>query len=247
MPFTEHLEEFRWRIIRSLIFASVMSIVCFSFYEAIWSYVMTPLSSLTVQAKEKNIEVEIVTSKMQDDFLIQFKVAFTVGILLAVPYILFELWNFFLPALHSLAKKISFPILAASILLFWGGILFARVYIWPLVNQFFLFEWIPPPLPIGQGEYIYVKKYLNIPDYLSFFMSFHLAFGMAFQLPVICIILALMRLLDSSFFKNSWRTVVIVIALVSAMLTPADIISMIALMLPLIGAICLVLFFSLSY
>ena len=211
-----------------------MSVFCFLFYRIIWNYVMGPLARLSRYADENNIEVEIVTSKMQDDFLIQFKVALMVGVLLAVPYILFEIWGFFLPALHSLIKKLSFFILFASVFLFWGGILFARIYIWPLVNQFFLFEWIPPALPTGTGEFIYVKKYLNIPDYLSFFMSFHFAFGIAFQLPVVCIILALLQVIDSSFFKSSWRIAVIIIAILSAMLTPADVISMIALMLPLL-------------
>ena len=241
MPFTDHLEELRWRLIRSSVAVVAMSTICFLFYRIIWNYVMSPLAKLTRYAKEKNIEVEIVTSKMQDDFLIQFKVALMVGILLAIPYLLFEVWSFFLPALYTMAKRVSSFLLLGSILLFWGGIFFARIYIWPLVNRFFLFEWIPPALSIGGGEFVYVKKYLNIPDYLSFFMSFHFAFGIAFQLPVVCILLALLQVIDTLFFKNFWKGAIVVIAMVSAILTPADVISMIALMVPLL------LLFALSF
>ena len=234
MPFNDHLEELRSKLIRSLIAVFVSSAVCFSLYGLVWRTIMSPLADLVYKGKIQNIHIKLVTSRLQDDFFIQFKVVLMAGILLAIPYILFELWGFVLPALSQLHKKPGTAILIASILLFLSGVLFARFYVWPLVVEFFLFEWIPPPIPASNGLLVHAQKYLSIPEYLSFFMSFHFAFGICFELPVVSSLLALMGILRSSMFFSSWRAATIVISFVAASLTPPDWISMLALMLPLI-------------
>ena len=233
MPISEHLEELRSRIIRSAIFVGVTSSACFLFYEPIWKNVMSPLAVLVQTGNQKRIVIDIVTSRMQDDFLIQFKVVLMAGILFSLPYILFELWAFVLPALDKLYRKLTNGILILAIILFWSGVLLARFYIWPLVTNFFLFEWNPPPLSMPDGSFIYTKKYLNIPDYLSFFFSFHFTFGASFQLPVVSMILSFFKIVNFKMFIKSWKIAVILIAILSAILTPADWVSMVALMIPL--------------
>ena len=243
MPFTDHLEELRKRILRSFIAVVISSVICIFFYEKIWFYVMDPVVRLIKAGQSKNITIEIVTSRMQDDFLIQFKAVLMVGILIAIPYIFFELWGFALPALESIHKVVSNIILIASIILFGLGAIFARLYIWPIVTKFFLFEWLPPPIPTEDGSLIYTKKFLSIPDYLSFFLSFHFAFGICFQLPVVSVILSLMGIVNSKMFLSSWRAAVALISIIAAILTPPDWISMLALMLPLISLFFLSCFF----
>ena len=235
MPFSDHLEELRKRILRALVGVTISSTICMFFYEQIWFYVMDPLASLIKQGEAQNITIEIVTSRMQDDFLIQFKAVLMVGVLITIPYIFFELWGFVLPALESVQKVLSNTILITSIIFFALGTLFARFYVWPLVTRFFLFEWLPPAIPTEDGSLIHTKKFLNIPEYLSFFLSFHFAFGVCFQLPVVSVILSLLGIIKSDIFLNSWRSSTVLIAIVAATLTPPDWISMLALMLPLIA------------
>ncbi len=243
MPFTEHLEELRKKIIRSVIGVGVSATCSFFFYDMIWQHVMSPLVDLIQQAEKENNTIKIVTSRMQDDFLIQFKVVLMIGVLVAIPYVIFELWGFVLPALEASNKKIGYVILIASIILFVTGMLFARFYIWPLVIKFFLFEWTPPPIPSSDGVLIHAQKYLSIPEYLSFFISFHLAFGICFELPIVSVVLSFMGIIQSHMFFKSWRVAMVIIAIIAANLTPPDWISMIALMLPLICLFFLSAFF----
>ncbi len=243
MPFTDHFEELRKKLIRSILSIIATAIVSFFFYDIIWQYVMNPLVHLIQQTGEKNSNIKIVTSRLQDDFLIQFKAVFMVGVLAAMPYIVFELWGFIIPALEVSHKKLSYLILVASIILFAVGTLFAHFYIWPLVIKFFLFEWTPPAIAAADGTLIHTQKYLSIPEYLSFFISFHFAFGICFQLPVVSVLLSFAGIINSSMFFRSWRTAIVIIALVSANLTPPDWVSMIALMLPLVVLFCISAFF----
>ena len=204
---------------------------------------MSPLVDLIQKGRSEGANIQIVTSRLQDDFLIQFKVVLMVGFLFAVPYILFELWGFVLPALETSHKKAGYVILVFSVLLFTLGVLFARFYIWPLVIEFFLFGWVPPAILSSDGSLVHTQKYLSIPEYLSFFISFHLAFGICFELPVVSVVLALMGILRSAMFFKSWRTAVVLIAILSASLTPPDWVSMLALTLPLVLLFFLSAFF----
>lgn len=237
MPVGDHLEELRWRIIRIVFWVFTFSIVSFFFYKEIWEFVMGPILPLIENAeKQDNMVVKIITNKLTDFFIIQFKAVLMVGVIAAIPFILYEVWGFIIPALKRPSKFWGSILLLASVLLFWGGGLFARFAIWPLVTQFLIYDWMPPGMLIETGEIskiVQPEVHLTISDYLSFFFSFHFAFGITFELPIVSIILALIGILRSGFFTASWRFAVVVIAIASALITPPDPFSMIAIMIPL--------------
>ncbi|GEM_PF-600710 len=238
MPIEDHLEELRWRIIRIALWVTVFSIASFFFYTEIWEFVMGPILPLIKNAeKNYNLVVKIVTNKLTDFFVIQIKTVVIVGAIASVPFILFELWGFVLPALRKTSRFWGNTLLISSVLLFWGGGLFARYSIWPLVTELLIYDWMPPGMLLQTGEtsrMIQPELLLTIDDYLSFFFSFHLAFGAAFQLPVVSVLLAMIGILKSAFFTTSWRFAVLVIAIASAVLTPPDVFSMIAMMIPMV-------------
>lgn len=238
MPVGDHLEELRWRIIRIVFWVFFFSIISFFFYKEIWEFVMGPILPLIENAeKQDNMVVKIITNKLTDFFIIQFKAVVMVGVIAAIPFILYEIWGFIVPALKRPSRLWGTLLLITSVALFWGGGLFARFGIWPLVTKFLIYDWMPPGMLLETGEIskiVQPEVHLTIGDYLSFFFSFHFAFGAVFELPVVSIILALIGILRSGFFTASWRFAVVIIAVASALITPPDPFSMIAIMIPLL-------------
>ena len=235
MPFTSHLEELRSRLIRAIFVLGFITSICFIYYDEIWVNVMSTMADIIEKGQKENIVIDLVTTHMQDEVLIQFKVALMIGLLLACPYLIFEFWSFVTPAINQTFKKWSNVVLIFAIFLFWSGILFCYKFIWPTMAEFLLFEWTPPPIVSTNGMLIYTKKYLTIPDYISSFFNFHFAFGLTFQIPVISVLLSFMGILNSAILLNNWRICIMLIAIISAIITPADWISMVLMMAPLIG------------
>ncbi len=234
MPLIDHLEELRWRIFRSLLWVALFSLVCAVFYDQVWPFVIGPLEPLMEQATGKGIIVKLITTRLPDYFLIKLKVILISGAILAMPAIVMELWRFVVPALERSSRKTGYVMLAAGLVLFWAGALLARKYLWPLIVTFLIFEWTPPEIA-GAMEQMKPEVHLTISEYLSFFFSFHFAFGLACQLPIISLVLAMMGVLHSDFFIRSWRYAMIVISIVSAMVTPPDVASMLIMMVPLLA------------
>lgn len=233
MPIGDHLEELRWRIIRSLLWILLFSSLAFLFYSQIWNWIMGPILPLIDNAEKMGIQVKMITTKLSDYVILQFKIAFMVGFVFAIPTILIEIWHFILPALGKVKKIWGNFLFIFSILLFSSGFLLARLYLWPMVTGFMIYDWAPPSMFLRQ-DVIKPEVHLILDDYLGFFFMFHLAFGLAFQLPVVTLFLALLDILSSSFYFRSWRYAILILAVLSAMVTPPDITSMAAMMFPLL-------------
>lgn len=234
MPIGDHLEALRWHLIRSIISVAVFSIVAFILYDFIYAVIIGPLLPVIENAEsEHNLTVKVITTRLPELFIFQFKVTVYAGLILAIPFILFELWRFILPALDKTVRRVSNAVLAVSVILFWAGAGFARYLIWPIVVTYLITEWLPPDLSGQSGQVLRPEVHLTLSDYLSFFFAFHFAFGVAFQLPVVSFLLALTGILTTGFFLSTWRIAIVVIAFTSAILTPPDIVSMGAMMAPL--------------
>ncbi|MDH5717686.1 MAG: twin-arginine translocase subunit TatC [Spirochaetia bacterium] len=233
MPVGDHLEELRVRIIRSIIFIVLFAVGSFFFYQYIWDFIMGPMTDISEEAKKRNIIFKLIIIKLPENFMIQMKTYLFAGFLFALPFVLFEIWRYILPAIEKTSKIWGYFLLFFSVILFWAGMFTARYIVWPIVSYYLIFEWMLPVL--GAGHTILKPEiHLTVSDYLSFFFMFHVAFGLAFQLPIISIMLALMDLIHYHIFLKSWRGAIVAIAVLSAVLTPPDIISMLAMMLPLL-------------
>ena len=228
MPLPDHLEDLRRRIFKSLFFIGLFATPAFLFYEEIWLFLVAPLEPVIRELQEKKIDLQLIFFRISDAFLLQFKIAFFMGVFLAIPFILQEIGGFFLPAFSKRAQKWGWVLLLFSSLLFYTGSVFAYFYPWPIVLRFLLLEW----LPTYEGA-VAPKLYLGIREYFSFFFTFHLSFALAFELPILSIVLYLVGVLRSSFFFRSWRYAILFFAIFSAILTPPDIASMLALFFPL--------------
>ena len=154
--------------------------------------------------------------------LVPMKVALMVAFLIALPYVLYQVWAFVAPGLYAHEKRLAFPLVASSVLLFFIGMAFAYFLVFPTV-----FGFMSKIAPEG------VAWMTDIEKYLSFVLTTFIAFGVTFEVPVIVIVLVKMGIVELKTLKE-WRPYVIVGAFViGAIFTPPDVISQLMLAIPL--------------
>jgi sec-independent protein translocase protein TatC len=236
MPMAEHLNELRTRLLRALGWIVAFSILSYFFYSRVWEFILGPVAELIKKSRLPGMPpVKIMTTRLGDNFAIEFKILLLAGFILSFPMILFEFWRFVTPALSPRIRRWGSIILVSSVLLFWGGVFFARFVTWKTVADFLVFQWLPPAIEITPGELVRPEINLTISDYLSFFTGFHLAFGLSFQLPVVSVILGSLGILSSGLFFRFWRHAIVVLCVFSIVVMPPDVFAMLSLMVPMLG------------
>ncbi len=236
MPMAEHLGELRTRIMRSLGWILLFAIVAYVFYEQVWSFIMGPVAELIKKSRMPGMPpVKVMTTRLGDNFAIEFKILLLAGFILSFPMIIFEFWRFVTPALSARIRRWGSIILVSSVVLFWGGVVFARFVTWKTVADFLVFQWLPPAIELTPGELVRPEINLTISDYLSFFTGFHLAFGLSFQLPVVSVILGALGIISSGLFFRYWRHAIVILCVFSIVVMPPDAFAMLSLMVPMLG------------
>jgi sec-independent protein translocase protein TatC len=155
-------------------------------------------------------------------FLIPMKIAFTTGFVLALPYLLYQAWAFVAPGLYAHEKKLILPLVVSSTLLFVLGMLFCYFIVFRKVFAF-IASFAPKSIAVAP----------DIEAYFNFVLGMFLAFGLAFEVPIVVIVLVLTGLVTVEQLRE-WRGyVVVAIFVVAAIVTPPDVVSQIALAVPM--------------
>ncbi len=216
MSFLEHLEELRWRLIKSAIAIAVCAIPAAIYWQKILDFVMIyPLRNTSPQPK-------LIYTSPSESVILSFKIAFAGGLIAASPVVFFQLWRFISPGLYKNEKKVILPAVFASTLFFIGGIVFSYMT-FPLVLGF---------LTRYAGDRL--DPMFRIGEYFSFLMKISLSFGIVFEMPVVSFVLAKMGLLTPGFLIKNIRYAVVIIFILAAVLTPPDVISQLVLAGPLL-------------
>ena len=206
MPFLDHLEELRWRIIYSLI-ALMLGLAIglyFSFKFNLIDVIQQPM--LPYMGGRK-----LVITRPMDAFNIRIQIAFVIGLAFAAPVIGYQLWAFLSPALHKSEKKVVIPSLIAGAVLFLSGMALAWFLVLPITLQFLNGL-------IGETfETMYVAS-----EYFSFATNLGLAFGVAFEVPLLLVALVGLGILSASTLNKSRKYAVVVIWVVAAIVSPGD-------------------------
>lgn len=214
--FFSHLVELRDRLIRILLSVGVVFLCLFPWAKELYALLAQPLLA-TLPKGGQMIATDVVGV-----FLVPMKVALMLAFLIALPYVLYQIWAFVAPGLYAHEKRLAFPLLASSVLLFFIGMAFAYFLVFPTV-----FGFMSKIAPEG------VAWMTDIEKYLSFVMSTFIAFGVTFEVPIIVIVLVKMGIVQLETLKE-WRPYVIVGAFViGAIFTPPDVISQLMLAIPL--------------
>lgn len=220
-----HLAELRKRLGISVAAVIVMFFVMFNFHEPILSWLTAPLDSALAEVAKtsKNAAQGMVTTtQVGGTFFVAMKVAFFAGLLAALPIILAQLWLFIAPGLYDNEKKMFYPFIFGGTIMFVVGALFAYYVVTPFGFSFLI--------AFGAFEFV---PLINIEDYVDFFAKIMFGFGLAFELPVICYFLALLGLIDDRMMTGFFRYAIVLIFIVSAILTPPDVLTQILMAIPL--------------
>jgi sec-independent protein translocase protein TatC len=218
MPFLDHLEELRWRIIWSLVAVVVGTVVGWVIVTRlnVLGILIAPIVPLLGDGKLGYLSPT-------DPFFITLRLAVTVGVLLALPVIVHQVWVFLSPALLPREKKAIVPALYFGLFLFLLGVTAAYFVVLPLMFQFF-----------AQFQQASLEQTIVIGAYLSVVVRTLLAFGVAFELPVLILVLAVLGIVDTEKLRKGRRWALVFITIGASLLTPGDILTTFFLMAPLL-------------
>lgn len=216
LPFLEHLVELRGRLIKACLSVLVVLICLLPFARKLYEAVAAPLMARLPEG------TSMIAIDVASPFLTPFKLSLLVSIMVAIPYILYQIWAFVAPALFKHEKRLAKPLLFSSIVLFYLGCAFAYFAVFPLV-----FGFLAGVTPEG------VAMMTDISKYLDFVTTLFLAFGITFEVPIATIILVATGLTTPDKLSQ-YRPYVIVGAFALGMLlTPPDVISQTLLAIPM--------------
>jgi len=217
LPFTEHLEELRKRIIFCLIAIAIGFVLAYSFAEQLFFILAHPLRSYLPK------DSTFIFTGLSEGFVTYLKLSFFAGIFLSIPVILYQVWCFVAPGLYSHERRYVLPFIVLSSLFFLAGALFCYFVVLPIGCRFFL-----------SYNTDYIRLLPSMKEYLSFSCAFILAFGIIFELPLFILLLARIGIVHEQQLRTSRRYVIVLIFIVAAFLTPPDIISQICMAIPLL-------------
>lgn len=211
----EHLTELRKRLINCILILFVATGICYGFSEHIFDFVRAPISPYL---KDGGL---IFTGPL-DKFIAHIKLAFVCGILLSCPFWLFQVWKFIAPGLYSKERKYTIGFIFSGTTLFLTGAAFSYWIALPMAFQF---------LMTFGGDLD--KPMITIDKYMGFFTQMCLMFGVAFELPLVIVILGMMGIVSQKFLRTNRRYAIMTIAVIAAVITPPDLLSMVMMLAPM--------------
>ncbi len=201
----DHLVELRDRILKSVSAVLVLFLALFYWANDIYIFVAGPLLAALPEGSS------MIAIDPTSPFFAPFKLAFYVSFLLAAPYILYQMWSFIAPGLYKNEKTVAIPLFISSVVLFYGGIAFARYILFGIVFRFFI-----SVSPEG------VQVAPDISSFLSFALTIFFAFGVAFEIPIAVFLCIWAGLAEPDSLAEKRPYVVVGCFVVAMMLTPPD-------------------------
>lgn len=219
MTLTEHLEELRWCLLRSVIAVLVGSTICYFYSNWIFAFMVAPL--------RENLQPgqSLIGTSVTEAFFSEIKVAIAAGLFFTCPYIFYQIWRFIAPGLSAGEKRLVLPFVLCATGFFLAGSYFCYRVVLPVAFKYF----------VEQYDSMGVLPAIRIGEYFTFFFRMVLAFGVTFELPVFTFFLVRLGLWNYRLMISSFRYAIIGIFVLAAMLTPTpDIINQSLLALPML-------------
>ena len=216
MPLVEHLLELRNRLLKMVLAVIICFAAVYPFANELYLWLSQPLRDLLPVGQT------MIATDVTAPFFAPLKLALVVSLFAAIPVILYQLWSFIAPGLYAHEKRLAFPLLFTSILLFYLGAAFAYFVVFPLVFGFFT--------AIGPEGIVELP---DISSYLNFGLKRCFAFGGAFEIPIATILLILSGATTASSLAANRPYIVVACFVIRMLLTPPDIISQVLLALPM--------------
>ncbi len=229
-PLISHLLELRDRLLRSIAAVIVVFVGLIYFSNNIYEFVSRPLVDRLPEG------ATMIATDVASPFFTPLKLTLIVAVFLAVPFILYQVWAFVAPGLYKHERRLIFPLLVSSSLLFYCGVAFAYYVVFPLVFGFFT------AISLGGVEFA-----TDIASYLDFVLALFMAFGIAFEVPVAIILLCWTGATPPKALREKRPYIIVGAFVVGMLLTPPDMISQTLLAIPMCLLFEIGLFFARFY
>jgi len=214
--FMSHLVELRDRLLRCVIALVLVFICLFPWARDIYSMLAKPLlASLPAGG-------QLIATEVTAPFFVPIKVTMMAALVIALPYLLYQIWAFVAPGLYAHEKKLVMPLIVTSTVLFLCGMAFAYFLVFPIV-----FHFIISVAPEG------VAVMTDIGKYLDFVLTLFVAFGVTFEVPVAVVILVRMGMVSVAKLRDIRPYVIVGAFVIGAVFTPPDMVSQVMLAVPL--------------
>ncbi|WP_460999689.1 twin-arginine translocase subunit TatC [Streptomonospora sediminis] len=223
MPLMDHLRELRNRLVKALLFLALGTVVGYLIYDPVWAWLKEPYCSLPAEQRgDTGQGCELIFTGVFDAFFVAFRVWVMVGLVVASPFWLYQLWAFIAPALNGREKRYTYVFVPLAAILFVAGS--ALAYYITALAMAVLFGFAPDgTVPM-----------ITITNYLGYMTLMMLVFGLGFVAPLLVALLNLMGVVTHEALARSRRVILFGVFVLSAVVTPAEPLSMLALAIPLI-------------
>ncbi|MEA3297149.1 MAG: twin-arginine translocase subunit TatC [candidate division Zixibacteria bacterium] len=201
LPFLDHLEELRWRLVKAILAVVVMAGAAFYFRDQLFDFLVIPLG-----------EIQLHFTEITGSFYAYLKVSLITGIFFAAPIVFYQMWAFVSPGLYKREKSVAYPLVLVSTLLFMIGAGFCYYIVLPLALKFL----------VGFSEGL-ITPIITVGSYLSFAGLLLIAFGVGFELPVVAYMLGRMGIISAPFLTKGRRYAIVAILVAGAIITPPDV------------------------
>ncbi|MCA1713694.1 MAG: twin-arginine translocase subunit TatC [Gammaproteobacteria bacterium] len=213
----DHLVELRARLLRAIVGLLAVFVLLLPFANDLYALLAQPLLDKLPQ------DGQLIAIEVASPFFAPLKLAFFVALVVAMPWLLYQLWAFVAPGLYRRERKLALPLLASALTLFYAGCAFAFFLVLPAV-----FAFLANVTPAG------VAMMTDINAYLDFVLVIFLAFGLSFELPVALVILVLLGWVTPAQLREARGYAVVGIFVVAAIITPPDVVSQLLLAIPMV-------------
>lgn len=218
MSFLDHLEELRSRLLKSLIALAVGFGLAWTFHEEIFHFMVGPL-------REFDPTLKLIATTPTETIMIYMKMSFFVGIFIAAPFLLYQVWAFVSPGLYAHEKGYAVPFVLFGTFFFVAGAAFGHYVLFPVALRF-----------LGTFGGADVQFLPRITEYYDFYSWFLLALGLVFQVPVVIFVLARIGIVTAGFLMRQVKWAILLSFVVAAFVTPTpDVVNQTLLALPMIG------------
>src|SRR5205814_7694330 len=214
--FVSHLIELRSRLLRAIVAVVVVLVCLFPWAKDIYAVLARPLLKVLPQGST------MIATDVTGTFLVPLKVTLMAAFLIALPYVLYQMWAFVAPGLYHHEKRLAVPVIVSSVVFFALGMGFAYFIVFPIAFGFFAGY-----APTG------VQMMTDIDKYLSFVMTMFIAFGITFEVPVVVVVLVRLGVVELKKLQSIRGYVIVGAFVVGAVFTPPDVLSQCMLAVPL--------------
>ena len=219
IPLTAHLQELRKRLILSFIAIGVGFVICYAFSDQLFDILAKPLMNLMPAGGS------LIFTSVAEAFFTYMKLGFIGGVILASPFVLYQVWAFVAPGLYQNEKRYVVPFVLGGTFFFVMGVLFGYYVAIPVGFKFLL----------GYAT-DFIKPMPSMKEYLTFSIKFLLAFGLVFEFPVVLVLLARVGVVDAGMLRKQRKYAILLVFVFAAVVTPSpDLLSQVITAIPMIA------------